>query len=89
VYPQVTQFTTRRREIACQLKLIRERRKLRASAQGTADETARGVRGSVALALRLLVVLCAVTLAGLAEGGRPAHLQLHGRDCREPDGYAA
>jgi Ca2+-binding RTX toxin-like protein len=66
VYPHVIQFTTRRREIACQFQLMRERRKLRASAQPAADETARGARGSVALALRLLFVLCALTFAGLA-----------------------
>jgi Ca2+-binding RTX toxin-like protein len=62
VYPQVTQFTTRRRQIACQLQLIRER----ASMQKCSQAPVRGVRGRVALALRLLGVLCALALAGLA-----------------------
>jgi Ca2+-binding RTX toxin-like protein len=66
VYPHVTQFTTRRRQIAGHPRLFRGRTQVRTSSQPPATtEAARGVRGRVALALRLLCLLSALTLAGL------------------------
>lgn len=61
MYPHVIQFRTRRREIADQ---FREATQMRAGALPTTNDP-RGVRERVAIALRLLSVLSALTLAGL------------------------